>query len=443
MNALFPSAALAAGVLGSLGLGFLPRRAPALLRVLAVLSLGSALLLLGRVGEGAALPPLIASDALALAWQSVILLAALPMALWLDSDDARAALFLGSTLGMLLLASASNLLMLFVGLEFMSLPAYLLVVRSRGDEGRRLEAATKYFFAGGVGGALFLLGMALWYAQTRSLGPSALLVTGGAQAGLALMGACALFKIGAVPLHFWLPDAYEASDPEVAGFFSTAMKAAAVLLLMRLCRYAPGAAFAAWLPAVGALTALVGAVMALRQERLARLLAYSSVSHAGLLILGVGAWAARGLPPEGVSALLFYLAAYAFMSNGAFAFLRASGARTRADLAGYARRSPALAAAFAALLFSLAGIPPTGGFFAKLLVLWQSVQSGLLVPAGVAALAALVSLGFYLGLVRALYLEEPAGEGPRPGPGAGLTAALAAGAVLLGLAPWALAGGGL
>ncbi len=441
MNALYPSAALAAGVIGSLGLGFLTRRSPVLLRGTAVLSLGAALLLLGRVAPGAALPPLIEADAVSLAWQFVILLGALPMALWLDSDDARAALYLGSTLGMLLLASASNLLLLFVGLEFMSLPAYLLVARSRGPEGRRLEAAMKYFFAGGVGGALFLLGMALWYSQTRSFAPSDALVTGVSQAGLALMAASALFKIGAVPLHFWLPDAYEAADPEVAGFFSTAMKAAAVLLLMRLCQYAPGANFTQWLPAAGALTAVVGAVMALRQERLARLLAYSSVSHAGLLILGVGAWATRGQAADGVSTLLFYLAAYAFMSNGAFAFLRASGASTRADLAGFARRSPALAAAFAALLFSLAGIPPTGGFFAKLLVFWQAVQAGVLGPAAAAAVASFISLGFYLGLVRAMYFDEPVGDGPRPGPGAGLVTALAAGAVLLGLAPWALSGG--
>jgi NADH-quinone oxidoreductase subunit N len=440
MNALYPSAALAAGVVGSLSAGFLARRPAALLRGLAVLSLGGALLLLGRTQAGSAVPPLILSDSTGLAWQFVILLSALPMALWLDSDEARAALFLGSTLGMLLLASSANLFMLFVGLEFMSLPAYLLVARSSGKESRRFEAAVKYFFAGSVAGALYLLGLALWYAETRGFGGSSLLVSARAQAGLALMAAAALFKLGAAPLHFWLPDAYEAADPELAGFFSTAMKSAAVLLLMRLCMLTPGAAFTAWLPAVGAFTALVGAVMALRQENLARLLAYSSVSHAGLLILGVGAWAARGLAPEGASALLFYLAAYAFMSNGAFAFLRASGCRTRAELAGLARRSPWLAGAFSVLLFSLAGIPPTGGFFAKLLVFWQAVQAGLLGASSAAAVATLASLGFYLGLVRLMWFEEPSGAAPAPGRGAGLVAALAAGALLLGLAPWALRG---
>lgn len=440
MTALYAPAALAAGVIGSLGLGFLPRRPAALLRGTALLTLGAALLLLSRAAPGAAGGPLMVLDAAGLAWQTVILTAALPMALWLDGDEARAALFLGSTLGMLLLAGAANLFMLFVGLEFMSLPAYLLVARSRGPQTRRYEAAVKYFFAGSTAGALYLLGLALWYAQTRGFGASGVLVSGQAQAGLALMAAAALFKLGAVPLHFWLPDAYEAADPELAGFFSTSMKAAAVLLLMRLCQLTPGAAFAAWLPAAGAFTALVGAVMALRQEKLSRLLAYSSVSHAGLLILGVGAWAARGLDGAGASALLFYLCAYAFMSNGAFAFLSASGCRTRAALAGYARRSPWVAAGFAGLLFSLAGIPPTGGFFAKLLVLWQAVQAGLLGAAAVAAVSTLASLGFYLGLVRLMYFEEPSGAAPEPGRGAGLVVALAAGSLLLGLAPWALGG---
>lgn len=440
MNALFPSAALAAGVIGSLGLGFFPGRSALALRALAALALGAALLLLGRAGAMGALPPLIGADALAVGWQSVILLAAVPMALWLDRDDARAALYLGSTLGMLLLACAANLVMLFVALEFMSLPAYLLVARSRGPELRRCEAAVKYFFAGSLAGALFLLGAALWYAETRGFVPSAGAPGARAQAGLALMAAAGLFKLGAVPLHWWLPDAYEAADPEVAGFFSTAMKSAAVLLLMRLCQLAPEAGFVPWLPGVGAFTALVGACMALRQEGLARLLAYSSISHAGLLILGVGAWAGRGQDAQAASALLFYLAAYAFMSNGAFAFLRASGLRTRAELAGYARRAPWLAAAFAGLLFSLAGIPPTGGFFAKLLVFWQAVQAGFTGAAAAAAVSTLISLGFYLGLVRALYLEEPRGEAPRPGAGSGLVLALAAGSVLLGLAPWALRG---
>jgi NADH-quinone oxidoreductase subunit N len=214
------------------------------------------------------------------------------------------------------------------------------------------------------------------------------------------------------------------------------MKAAAVLFLMRIVALAPGADFAAALPALGALTTLVGAVLALRQRRLQRLLAYSSLAHAGLLILGVGAWAALGRGPQATTALLFYVIAYAFMSNGAFIFLKASGLETRDQLRGYASRRPWLAAAFAVLLLALGGIPPTGGFVAKFLVFWQAVRASLWGPALIAALAALVSLGYYLGLVRDAYFEEPSRAAPGGDqPAALVTAACALGALLLGAAP--------
>jgi NADH-quinone oxidoreductase subunit N len=254
------------------------------------------------------------------------------------------------------------------------------------------------------------------------------------------MAAAALFKLGAFPLNWWLPDAYEAAAPEVSGYLSTAMKSAAVLFLMRLCAFAPDARFAAWLPAVGAVTALTGALLALRQERLQRLFAYSSISNAGLLILGVGAWAADGRSADGVTALLFFLGVYAFMSNGAFAFIKCSGLETRTQLKGRGAELAAPAAAFTILLFSLGGIPPTGGFVAKLLLLWRAVDGGLLWQAIAGGVAALISLGFYLGMTRDLWFEAPSGPAPRPGPGAMLVAACAAGALLLGAAPWLMSG---
>ncbi|MBI4060078.1 MAG: hypothetical protein HY403_01475, partial [Elusimicrobia bacterium] len=323
---------------------------------------------------------------------------------------------------------------LFIALEFMSLPAYLLVARSRPGS-RGLEAAIKYFFAGGAAGALFMLGLAMYYADTRGLAASTLLSPLG-QAGAALMASAALFKLGAFPLNWWLPDAYEASAPEVSGFLSTAMKSAAVLFLMRLCEWAPQARFAALLPAIGALTALAGSIMALRQERLQRLFAYSSISNAGLLIIGVGAWAVSGRPAEGVSALVFFLGAYAFMSNGTFAFIRCSGLETRTQLKGRGLAMPVAAAAFTILLFALGGIPPTGGFIAKLLLLWRAVDASLLWPAAAAALSALISLAYYLGMTRELWFEAPEGPAPEAGSGAPLVVACAAGALLLGAAPW-------
>lgn len=436
MISLGPQLALTGGVLGALSLGLLRRPPAAALRLLALASIAGAMLLTAAPPAAPLVSPLLRVDAMSAAWQFVVYLGALPLAYWHDGrDEVATALILGSVLGMSLLAAAANLPMLFIGLEFMSLPAYLLVARSRPGL-RGLEGALKYFFAGGVAGAFFMLGLALYYADARTLALASSLSPLG-QAGAALMAAAALFKLGAFPLHWWLPDAYEAASPEVAGFLSTAMKAAAVLFLMRLCELAQGAAFARLLPAVGAATALVGAVMALRQERLPRLFAYSSIAHAGLLILGVGAWAASGRSPESANALLFYLGAYAFMSNGVFSFLKHSGCRTRAQLKGLGASMPAAAAAFTVLLFSLGGIPPTGGFLAKLLILWRAVDASLAWPAIAGAVSALISLGYYLALVRGLWFDEPDAEpAAAAGGGAGLVVGCAAGAALLGAAPW-------
>ncbi len=441
MNLLAPQAALAAGVIGALGLGLMRRPPSLLVRALVLLTPLAALGLLWGAVPGV-LPPLVGVDMKGLGWQTVIYAGALPMAFLSSGDDVEAALFLGAVLGMGLLAAAGNLPMLFVALEFMSLPAYLLVARAGTGE-RRLEAAVKYFFAGALAGAVFLLGLSLYYADTHSLAAVAVPVDARGQAGLALMAAAALFKIGAVPLHWWLPDVYEAASPEVSGFLSTAMKAAAVLFLVRVTSLAPNPGFAAVLPALGALTALFGALLALRQERLQRLLAYSSLAHAGLLILGVGAWQLLGRSPAGIAALLIYLGAYAFMSNGAFVFLQASGVSTRAELKGYASRRPLLAASFGLILFALGGVPPTGGFVAKLLMLWLAVRAGLVWPVLIAALSALVSLVYYLGLVRDMAFEEaPAGDPPADGPASArlVVAVCALGALLLGAAPFFLSG---
>lgn len=425
---------LAGGIVGALLLG-LPRSLPRLaLKALGAAALvGAAFAALGAP-EGAALP-LVLVDGPARFLQALFCLAALPVVFWGKEDEVPVALTLGSVLGMCLLATAGNALMLFLGLELMSIPAYLLV--SRGRKASGLEGSIKYFFAGSVAGSLFLMGTALRYVAGRSLtlapmdGPLA-------EAGLSLMAAAALFKVGAVPLHFWLPEVYESSDEEVAAFFSTGMKAAAVLFLMRLAAAAPTAPVVTILPWLGAATALYGAVLGLRQTSLQRLLAYSSISHAGLLVLGVGAWAAAGAAAGAALSVLFYLAVYLVNSAGSFLWLRSSGTATRSQLRGYASAHPWAAAAFAILLLSLAGIPPTGGFLAKLLVLWDGAKAGLWIPVLAGALSSLIGLGYYLGLVRDMWLE-PA-EGPEPtagpcGPAAGLLAILALAA---GLGPWLL-----
>lgn len=385
------------------------------------------------------LPPLIRVDGMGQAWQFLFCGGGLFLALSMKiEDEIPAALLLGSVLGMFFLAGASHLFMLFIGLEFMSLPAYLLVSRGSRRRPAAQEAAIKYFFAGGLAGALFLMGMALYYASARTLALSAVPASAAplASAGLVLMGAASLFKIGAVPFHFWLPDVYEASAPELAGFLSTAMKAAACLLLMRLVALSPRGALALSLPLLGAATMLFGSFLALRQWRLQRLLAYSSISHAGSLILGVGAWAAQGASRERAAVVFFYLAAYLLMNNGAFLFLKASGLSTRGELRGYALRQPALAALFAVLLLALAGIPPTAGFLAKFFIFWEAIKAGLYVPVVLAGLASLVSLGYYLGLIRDMYLEESSGV-PLPAAGSPYLVWICAVPVaVLGLAPW-------
>jgi NADH-quinone oxidoreductase subunit N len=445
-SSLAPQLALAAGIVAALCAGMMERVPRALLRAIALSVILAAAFFAAATNPALDAGPLIRLDGLGLAWQMLFYVGALPLAVLLRADDeVPLALFLGCALGMGLLAASGNLLMLFLGLEFMSLPAYLLVARGGGRSASSREAAVKYFFAGSTAGALFLLGMALYYADARTL---ALIPASGplVELGLALMGSAALFKIGAVPLHFWLPDAYEAAAPEVAGFLSTSMKSAGVLLVLRIAALAPGSAFARSLPAFGALTMVAGALLALRQQKLQRLLAYSSVSHAGFVLLGAGAWAAQGAPASGAAAVYFYLAAYLFMSNGAFVFLRASGLSTRAELRGYARREPRLAALFAALMLSLGGVPPTAGFLAKLFVLWEAAKAGLYGAALAGAFAALVSLGYYLALVRDAWFEEPEGELPQaalaPHTAADrivlLTCAIPA--ALLGAAPWIVGG---
>ncbi|MBI5624795.1 MAG: hypothetical protein HY924_13535 [Elusimicrobia bacterium] len=433
---LWPQLTLASGLLCCLAAGMAREVSASVARLLGAVSLVVALWMLMFTARGEA-GPLVGLDGLGLAWQILFYAGGLPVLLSLDEDDeVPAALLLASCLGAGLLAASSSLLMLFIGLELMSLPAYLLVARLPAPGAPPHEAAVKYFFAGALASCLFLLGMALHYVASGSL---ALSPAPGAMglAALALMGAAALFKIGVVPFHFWLPDVYESSAPALAGFFSTSVKTAALLLLMRLAALGPAPA-GACLPWLGAGTSLYGALLALRQTRLQRLLAYSSVSHAGILVLGVGAWAAQGCDPASAAPLFFYGLVYVFMSNGAFLFVRLSGLSRRPEIAGYGSLRPVHAGLFGVLLLSLAGIPPTGGFLAKLLIFWETVKVGLYGPLAVAALATLVGLGYYLGLIRDMFFDEPKWRPAEPEKGAvevllWVCAVLAAS---LGILPW-------
>lgn len=434
---LWPQLTLASGILCCLAAGMARDVSSAVPRLLGTAALILALWMLLFTAKGPA-GPLAGLDGLGLAWQVLFYAAALPVFLSLgDEDEVPAALILGAALGAGVLAASANLLMIFIGIELMSLPAYLLVARLRNPAAPAHEAAVKYFFAGSLASCLFLLGVAFHYTSSGSfaLSPAPGLL---GQAALALMGAAALFKIGAVPFHFWLPDVYESSSPALAGFLSTSIKSAAVFLLMRLAVIGQGSALAAALPWIGAATAVYGALLAQRQSRLQRLLAYSSISHAGLLVLGVGAWAAMGCDAAAAAPLFFYGFVYLFMSNGAFLFLRVSGLAKRGDCRGFGKLQPVPAGLFAALLLSLAGIPPTGGFLAKLLIFWEAVKAGLYIPVAGAALATLIGLGYYLGIIRDMYFDEPAwrpGE-TEGGAAMGLVWVCAVAAASLGVLPW-------
>lgn len=328
------------------------------------------------------------------------------------------ALLLSAVCGMGMFVAAGSFVSLFVGLELFSIALYVLCALD-AERSASLEAGLKYLIVGGMSSAVLLYGAALVYGATGSLdlariGASddrgILLYTGAAM----VLGGLA-FKIGAAPMHWWTPDVYEGAPTSITAFMSTATKAVALLVLARVF----GTAFAqeadAWVPLVSALAAasiVVGNVGALVQSRLKRMLAYSSIAQAGYFAMGIVAWDGSGLP-----ALTYALVVYAAMTLGVFAYVllleRELGRdATYADIAGrgwggeegsWLHTLPGLAVAVCAL--SLAGIPPTAGFFSKLGLFQAAVESGYAWLAIVAALGSVVSLGYYLRVIVELYMR--------------------------------------
>ena len=361
--------------------------------------------------------PLLALDPMARLWQVLFGAAAL---LFIAARGAMtwrsAALLSGSLCGMSLLAGARNLFMLFLALEMMSLPVYLLLYGLRPDK-RSLEGALKYFFNGALAGGMFLFGLAAYYAGTGSFSIAASPESSPAAVlGTALMAAGALFKLGAFPFMFWLPDAYESAEAELAAFMATAVKAAGVLMLMRVLSLGAGVLETLALPALAAATMTFGNIMAFRQKDLQRLLAWSSVAHAGYLIAAVWAWRRLGGHSYAAATVYLYLLLYLAASAGAFLAFKAAGARTRDDLPGLGQRAPLAAGLLVVLLLALGGVPPTGGFTAKLFVLWDLWRAGSPLLAAAVAFNSLLGLGYYVGLLRTMTLD-PGPVGPS-GPGA-------------------------
>jgi NADH-quinone oxidoreductase subunit N len=362
--------------------------------------------------------------------------------------------------GAMLIAASTDLLILFLGLELMVLPGYMLAGYHKGD-GYSTEGAIKYFLLGSFSSAIFLFGLAFVWGltgTTRAAEVAAALATspGGMSAGLgmglALMTTGVAFKVAAVPFHYWTPDAYQGSPTPVTGYLSVGPKIGAFALALRLFVETLGPLADWWLPvmvALAALTMTLGNLVALTQDNVKRMLAYSSIAHTGYMLVGLVAFAAD---PEGRSdglgALLYYGAAYTFMNLGAFAVIaalqkRAGVTSSLATFAGLGRREPLLGILMTLFLLSLTGIPPTAGFFAKANVILAAVQAGGVGTslAVLAMLNAAAAAFYYLRVVVYMFMREPADDTPALRHGRLLWGGLAVSSVLtvlLGLFPSSL-----
>ncbi|HEX2030592.1 MAG TPA: NADH-quinone oxidoreductase subunit NuoN [Actinomycetota bacterium] len=357
------------------------------------------------------------------------------------------ALLLFATSGMTLITVAADLLMVFIALEVLSLSLYVMA----GFSPRRpasQEAGLKYFLLGAFSSAFFLYGIALAYgaAGTTSLsgiageigGETGSVALAMAAAGLLTVGFA--FKVAAVPFHMWTPDVYQGAPTSVTAFMAAGTKVAGFAALIRVASVALGGL--GWeltpiLYGIAAVTMVVGSVLAIAQQDVKRMLAYSSIAHAGFVLVGVAA-----ANQQGISGAMFYLVAYAAMILGAFAVVVVVSRRgeERTSLASYrglARQSPGVAALLALFLLSLAGIPPTAGFIAKVLVFQAAVDAGLASLVVIAVLASVIAAFFYLRLIVLSYMYEPEEEVPlrtAPAPAVAL-AAMAAATLAFGVFP--------
>lgn len=326
-----------------------------------------------------------------------------------------AVLILLSTVGMMVMISAGDLIALYVGLELMSLPLYVVASIDR-DSVRSTEAGLKYFVLGALSSGMLLYGCSLIYGFTGTVnfaGIAKATTAGGIGLtfGLVFLFAGLCFKVSAVPFHMWTPDVYEGAPTPVTAFFAAAPKVAAIALFVRAAVTAfPGIAVQ-WqqiLVFVSIASMGLGSFAAIGQRNFKRLMAYSSIGHMGYALIGLAAGTA-----EGVQGVLVYIAIYLAMTLGTFACIiamrRTTGSVEQiADLAGLARTRPAMAFFLAMLLFSLAGIPPLAGFFAKFYVFLAAIKAGLYTLAVIGVLASVVGAYYYLVIVKIMYFDEPA-----------------------------------
>lgn len=331
-------------------------------------------------------------------------------------------LILTATLGMFFVASAGNFLMLFVALELITISFYVMTAYLKTNP-RSLEAGLKYLILGSVASGFFLYGIAFLYGSTGTLSFSELRnilqdlnsLPPGLLLGLLFTLGGILFKGGCVPFHLWVADVYEGAPTPVTAFLSVGSKSAGFLVALRILfeLFLPSRSQWALLVAVLAgLTILYGNLAAIPQKNIKRLLGYSSIGHAGYLLIGIAAAGGR----LGATAVCFYLAGYLVTNLAVFlvviAFSKEARSDDMRDYAGLSRRSPFLAAAMFIALLSLAGVPPLAGFFGKFLLLMSAVSEGYLWLAAIGAAAVVISLYYYLLLVKTMYVDLPEDSEP-------------------------------
>ncbi len=354
------------------------------------------------------------------------------------------ALVLLGAVGMSLMSSAVELVLIFIALEISSISTYVLA-GFRRRAAISSESSVKYFLLGSFATAFFLYGVALMFGATGSTSIPVIgdVLTSGniptlAYVGIALIFVGLGFKVAAAPFHIWTPDVYEGAPSPIVGFMSTAPKAAVFAVLLRIVfeAHAPGRIWLIWV--IAALSMTLGNLGALVQDNIKRLLAYSSIAHAGYLLVAFAA-----LPHDGIPSAMFYTASYAAMNVGAFAVVSHFGSAgeryvTMEDYSGLGRRSPLLAATLTIFLLSLIGIPITGGFFAKFYVFSAALQANLVGLTIIGVLNSAVGAYYYLRIIVVMYMKEPKEDTPLPripvGLGAALVVSLAA-TIYLGVLP--------
>lgn len=366
----------------------------------------------------------------------VIILFSASMTLFLSKDFLQnyklirgeyLALICFATFGMMVMVSGGDLMMIFLGIETLSIALYILAGTRRTDP-YSLEAAFKYFLVGAFASGFLLFGMAYMYGATGSTNLDRILSflsTGAGESntymliGIAFLIIGLGFKVALVPFHMWTPDVYEGAPTPIAAFMSTGVKAAGFAVMLRVILYSTGSYFADWQSVMWVLavvTMTVGNVIALAQENVKRMLAYSSIAHAGYMLVGFAAGT-----DEAFSSVIYYLASYTFMNIGAFgvvSYFESSAKNKSAEDSGEANlfkikgfsglgfKRPVIAAGMAVFMFSLAGIPPTAGFFAKFYVFRAAVDAGLTGLAVLGALNAVISVYFYLRVVLYMYMYD-------------------------------------